>query len=443
MSLTNTDLIHLILALLLLLTAAHGLGLLFARLHQPRVAGEIIGGLLLGPTLFGILLPDAQSSIFATGKATLPGLGIVYQLGVLFLMYISGAELRSILNRRDRKVTGGIALLGNSVPFAVGVVLLLLVSTDRFLGPAHNRTSFLLIFSLAMAVTSIPVISRIMGDLGILDTRFARIVLSVAVLEDLLIYVVLNVAIGMVTSDKTAAWTLPHILGIRADGVLGSVYYIVLTLGFFALPRIVGDDFVQRFRGARVNLLRGNPIAFQLTLFLGFAGFAAFLGIQPIFGALIAGIFAAQFKGSAEEARTQIAKFGLAFFVPLYFAIVGLRLDLAHHFDPVFFLLFLTVACVAKAGSSYLGARLAGESPRGARNLAVALNARGGPGIVLASVAFDNGVINENFFTILVMLAIVTSVAAGSWLEAVLGRNRDLLSESDRAEPEPAQLALG
>jgi Kef-type K+ transport system membrane component KefB len=441
MSLSNSDLIHLILALLLLLTAAHGLGLLFARLHQPRVAGEIIGGLLLGPTLFGVLSSSTQSSIFAEGKATLPGLGIVYQLGVLFLMYISGAELRSILNRRDRKVTVGIALLGNAVPFVVGLAFLALYSTDRFLGTAHNRTSFLLIFALAMAVTSIPVISRIMGDLGILDTRFARIVLSVAVLEDLLIYVVLNVAIGMVSSGKTAAWTLPSIIGFKPDGVFGSAYYIVLTLVFFLLPRLLGDDFVQRFRHARVNILRGNPIAFQLTLFLGFAGFAAFLGIQPIFGALIAGIFAAQFKGSAEEARVQITTFGLAFFVPLYFAIVGLRLDLAHHFDPLFFLLFLAVACVSKAGSCYIGARLAGESNRGARNLAVALNARGGPGIVLATTAFDHGVINENFFTILVMLAIVTSVAAGSWLEAVLGRNRDLLSETERVEPKA--LALG
>lgn len=128
MSLSNSDLIHLILALLLLLTAAHGLGLLFSRLHQPRVAGEIIGGLLLGPTLFGVLSSSTQASIFAEGKATLPGLGIVYQLGVLFLMYISGAELRSILNRRDRRVTGGIALLGNLIPFAVGVGFLALYS---------------------------------------------------------------------------------------------------------------------------------------------------------------------------------------------------------------------------------------------------------------------------------------------------------------------------
>ena len=125
---------------------------------------------------------------------------------------------------------------------------------------------------------------------------------------------------------------------------------------------------------------------------------------------------------------------------PLYFAVVGLRLDLAHHFDPLFFLAFLIFACLAKSLSCYAGARLAGEDRFGARNLAVALNARGGPGIVLASVAFDAGIINERLYErlyTLLMLALITSVVAGSWLEAVLKRGRALVSE----DLQPHQLA--
>jgi hypothetical protein len=162
-------------------------------LSQPRVAGEILGGLLLGPTVLGLVAPGWQQALFHDGKATQAGLGIFYQLGLL-LMYCSGAELRSILSRRDGKATAGIAALGNAVPFLAGLGFLKLYDTDRFLGPAGNRTAFVLVFALAMAVTSIPVISRIMTDLGIMGTRFARIVLSVAVLEDLLVYVVLNLA---------------------------------------------------------------------------------------------------------------------------------------------------------------------------------------------------------------------------------------------------------
>jgi Kef-type K+ transport system membrane component KefB len=435
-SLSQGDIAHLLLALTLLLLAAHGLGWVCARLRQPRVAGEILGGLLLGPTLFGLLLPGWHEGVFHGGKATQAGLGIVYQLGLLLLMYCSGAELRSIITRRERKATIGIALAGNLVPFLAGLAFVNVYDTDRFLGPAHNRTAFLLVFALAMAVTSIPVISRIMADLGILGTRFARIVLSVAVLEDLLIYVILNIAIGLVATADADGFSLPGLLGLEPASFLGNSYYVALTLAFFALPALCGRGCLQKLAGMPGNILhRGNPIAFQLVVMLALTGLAAFMGVSPIFGALVAGILAGDLQGDAERARQSIQSFAYAFFIPLYFAVVGLRLDLIHHFEPLFFLAFLVFACLAKSLSCYAGARLAGEDRFGARNLAVALNARGGPGIVLASVAFDAKIIDERLYTMLIMLALVTSVIAGSWLEAVLRRGRALLRE----DPQPHQ----
>jgi len=137
MSLSNADVTHLLLALVLLLVAAHGLGWLFVRLRQPKVAGEILGGLLLGPTVFGLLLPSWHHAVFRSGTATPATLGVFYQLGLFLLMYCSGAELRSILARRERKATLGIALLANAVPFVAGVVFLRFYDSARFLGPAR------------------------------------------------------------------------------------------------------------------------------------------------------------------------------------------------------------------------------------------------------------------------------------------------------------------
>jgi len=429
MSLSNSEITHLLLAFVLLLIAAHSLGQLFVHLRQPRVAGEILGGLLLGPTLLGLLLPEWHATVFA-GATTKTGLAIAYELGLLLLMYCSGAQLRSIIARGEGKATVGIAALGNVVPFLAGLAFVALYDTGRFLGPARNRSSFALVFALAMAITSIPVISRIMADLGILGTRFARIVLSVAVLEDVLVYVVLNVALALVVPPSTTTFGLPGMLGIDGAGVIANGYYVVLTLTFFALPAKFGPGLVQRLSNMPGNVLyRSSPIAFQLTMVLGLSGLAAFLGVSPIFGALVAGILAADLHDDVERARQTIQSYSYAFFIPLYFAVVGLRLDLVRHFEPLFFAFFLLFACSVKSVSCYAGARMTGETRAGARNLAVALNARGGPGIVLASVAFDARIIDEGFYTVLIMLALVTSVLAGSWLEAILRRGGGLLTD--------------
>jgi Kef-type K+ transport system membrane component KefB len=209
-----------------------------------------------------------------------------------------------------------------------------------------------------------------------------------------------------------------------------------VTLAFFMLPVLTGPGLVQRLADWRGNLLhRASPIAFQLVFMLSLVGLASFLGVAPIFGALVAGILAGDLRGEDLEAGRAISGVSSATLVPLYFAIVGLRLDLVGAFEPLFFLFLLAFACVVKSISCYVGARLVGESRSGSRNLAVALNARGGPGIVLASVALDAGIIDDSFYTMLVMLALVTSVIAGSWLEAVLKRGKSLLPSESGDDP--------
>jgi Kef-type K+ transport system membrane component KefB len=428
-SIASGDLARLIAAVILLLVAAHGVGRLATRLRQPRVAGEILGGLLLGPTLLGLVAPAWHQAVFKSSAVTQTGLGIAYQLGLLLLMYCSGAELRALLSRQERKPVMGIAIIGNVVPFLAGLGFLALYDTGRFLGPAGDRVAFGLAFALAIAVTSIPVISRIMADLGILNTRFARVVLSVAVLEDLVIYVVLNIALARVAAANAEVSGLLGILGVEPSGPLGTGYYVLATLAFFLLPVVAGPGLVQRLADWPGNLInRSSPIAFQLVVMLTLAGLAAFLGVAPIFGALVAGILAGDLRGRDLEARQAITGVSTGVVVPLYFAVVGLRLDLVGAFEPLFFLFLLAFACLVKAASCYLAARLVGEDRSGARNLAVALNARGGPGIVLASVALDAGIINDRFYTMLVLLALVTSVIAGTWLEAVLRRGGRLLA---------------
>ena len=151
---------------------------------------------------------------------------------------------------------------------------------------------------------------------------------------------------------------------------------------------------------------------------IAMSGICLLLSIVPLFGAFVAGIVVVTASGErAEQAREEIGHFALGLFIPVYFAIVGLQLNLVDNFDVLFFLAFLSFACLAKAGSVYAGARLGGESSRSAVNLAVAMNARGGPGIVLASTTYAAGIIDARLYTTFVMLAVVTSLIAGTWLQ--------------------------
>jgi Kef-type K+ transport system membrane component KefB len=252
------------------------------------------------------------------------------------------------------------------------------------------------------------VISRIMFDVGILETPFARIVLTAAVIE----YVVLAVALGLVSESQGDAFGVVAMLGGDPTSAISIAYHVGASLAFFAGCLRLGPPLLRRLIRSRFNALHHRcPIAFQLTFLFVLTGVAVFAGITPLFGALVAGMVIGVTGHEQDEARDAIKHFAFAFFVPIYFAIVGLRLDLIHDFNVVLFAAFLIVACVLKAVSTYAEARLAGQSRSGAANLSVAMNARRGPGIVLASV----------------LVAVLTSLAARSWLEHVVKSGTPLL----------------
>src|SRR3990172_7911730 len=342
MTLAPDDIGRLLVALALLLSAAHGLGYVFTRFRQPRVIGEILGGLLLGPTVFGALFPEFQAAVFPESGSVPLVLDAIYQLGLLLLMFSAGVEIRAAFHAGERRTVAWVSGVGTVLPFVAGLGLLAFLDPGRSRGPAATDASFLLVFAIAIAVTSIPVISRIMLDLGILETSFARIVLAVAVIEDVILYV---------------------LLAIDPSGAASVVYHVVATLAFLGISLVVGPPVYRRVLRFRFNVVRrGSAIGVQLVFMFLATAVAVFLGVVPLFGAFVAGIVVASSsaKGSA-AAREEIKNFSFAFFIPIYFAIVGLRLDLVREFDLLFFLWFAAFACLAKSTSVYLGARAARE----------------------------------------------------------------------------------
>jgi Kef-type K+ transport system membrane component KefB len=405
---------------LLLVGLSQLLGYFFVKLRQPKVVGEILAGIVLGPALIG-RLPFASGLMEAT-KHQGNILNFVYWLGLLLLMFLSGAETRHLFSREERREVGWLAIVGTGIPFLLGLVLGPWLIRPALAGPNGNRISLIIILAVGVAVTSVPVVSKIFADLKILHTRFARLVLGVAVLEDIVLWLALAVATAMAGQA---------VLNPREMS-----YHLISTIGFFGLGLTILPRMVKRINKSRFNVLaKHSPVAYAIAVLLGYCVVAGALDVSLVFAAFLAGFAVVHKKRRLfSEALDSIGKVSFAFFIPAYFAIVGLKLDLVGGLSLWMMAAFIGGSCVVKILSVSVAGRFAGFRGLDLINLAITTNARGGPGIVLASVAFDAGIISPKFYTTLVLAAVLTSQMAGAWLDYVLRRGWPLLTPAATGE---------
>jgi len=437
--LSTQDVGSLTLALMLLVAGAGFLGQVAVQLRQPRVVGEILAGVLLGPSLLGMFSPVTAAQIFGHGDQdpSTVVLGFLYHLGLLLLMFVSGASARNLLGKENRKPTAWLLGLGTALPFCVALSAAPLLPLEIFIGAAGSEAALILVFAIAAAVTSIPVITKIFYDLGILHTRFASLMLGVAVLEDIALWGFLALATAIASATVTAAGEA--VAQEVVVHVATNVLYVVLAMT--VLPVIL-----RRLSRGRWNILATHsPIAWIVVVLLSYVCVAAALDVTVAFAAFLAG-----FGVVGGIRRTEGQRFGppieaishvsSAVFIPLYFALVGYRLDFTRGFSLLMLVTFLLGSSLVVLVSIGLAARLAGFRGLDIVNLALTHNARGGPGIVLASVAFDAGIISAPFFTTLVLTAVLTSQACGIWLDFVLRRGWPLLASEGPVQPRRAVL---
>ena len=413
---SNSDLTSVLFILLLLVALAQLVGWAFVKLRQPKVVGEIAAGIVLGPALLG-RLPFA-SGITEAVKHQENILNFVYWLGLLLLMFLSGAETRQLFGRDERREVGWLAIVGTGIPFLLGLTLGPWLIHPALAGPNGSRVSLIIILAVGAAVTSVPVVSKIFADLKILHTRFARLVLGVAVLEDIVLWLALAVATA--------------VAGKAALNPRQMSYHLITTILFFILGLTIVPRIVKRINKSRFNVFaRQSPVAYALAVLLGYCVVAGALDVSLVFAAFLAGFAVVHKKRRLfADALDAVGKVSFAFFIPVYFAIVGLKLDLVRGVSLAMMATFILGSCIVKIASVSIAGRFAGFRGLDLINLAITTNARGGPGIVLASVAFDAGIISPTFYTTLVVAAVVTSQIAGAWLDYVLRKGWPLLRPS-------------
>lgn len=400
-TLSEHEIIVTFLALALLLAGSYLCGKLMEAIKAPKVVGEITGGLLFGGTCLYHFFPAQMTAIFLAYPEESKVLNLFYQLGLIFLMFSSGFNTKIEVDRENTKIVGCVFTGATILPMAAGIPFAK-VFQEFFIGMRGNDISFLLVFVIGVAITSIPVISKIFFDMGVMNTAFTNIVLTVSTFQDLCLWILLNVATRMATTGEV---DLPDMLLV-----------IVFTLGMFAIAKLAADHLHRGYRR------RVKATDFYTVSFIALLLFSAMLyraGINIMYSAFLTGYLVkavSQDDPEAEGRMEAVANFSFSLFVPVYFALVGIQLNLLHNFSLGRFLLFFVIAFGLEAAGTVTMLLFTDLKKRVIVNFAVTMNARGGPGIVLATVAYSYQIISVEFFTVLILTTMLSSLIAGYWL---------------------------
>jgi Kef-type K+ transport system membrane component KefB len=372
------------------------LGQAMTRLRLPAVAGELLGGIVIGPTVLGRVSPRLFAILFPTSTAVALGRETFVQLGLLTFMFTAGLQMNvPALSRLGRKVLWTSAL-GIVLPMVVGAGMVF-AAPERWAIHIRGRTPDNALFlGTALSISALPVIARILIDLDLAHQELGALILASAALDDLIGWSLFT-AILSSFEPRLPLW----VAMLLVTGLAG----VTLTLGRWVVRR------ARRLlppKPARPGLVTALA-AFWLLAAAG----AELSGVHATLGAFIAGLIMASPGETRDTATKAIPEFALGVFAPLYFVSVGLRADFASSFDPSLTALVLVIACLGKIGGASVGARIGGTRWRKAFAVGFGLNVRGAMEMILATVALEQRMIDQRLFVALVVMAVVTSILSG------------------------------
>ncbi|MCP4087770.1 MAG: cation:proton antiporter [Actinomycetia bacterium] len=413
--------------LLVLFTGARSLGWVARKLGQPAVVGHLLAGLVLGPSVFGKLWPGGFEWFLPPDDKVQSGMLLaIGWVGAGLLLLTTGFEtdlgLIGRLGRAAALVTVGSLVVPAIGGLAVGVAL-----PDEFLGADTTRLVFTLFMGLALSVSALAVVAKILAELGLMRRDFGQITVAAGMANDIVGWLVLGVISGLAVSGEVSVLEVLVTLVSLTAVLVGS-----LTIG----QRLV-DGALREVRRHGSNVEGALVVIFATLLVLGVITQA--IGVEAVLGAFVAGVVLMRSRYRQEEAHHHIESLTHALFAPLFFATAGLRIDLGLLSDPTVFgwtLVVIAAAIGLKFLGAYAGARFAGLSPREGVALGGGLNARGALEIIIATVGLSLGVLSETAFTVIVLVPIVSSAFASAVLRMVAHNWEGSISEQERLKRE-------
>jgi Kef-type K+ transport system membrane component KefB/mannitol/fructose-specific phosphotransferase system IIA component (Ntr-type) len=408
--LTSYEITVMFVALGTLLATARFLGEVAKRYHQPAVLGEILAGVLLGPTVLGALAPDWSSWLFPMAGHNALVLDGFATLAIALFLLVAGMEVDLSTMWRQGKIAAAVGVAGVVAPFVVGFGAAWFAPWSMGWEGIVDVRIFALFFASALSISALPVIARTLLDLNLYRSDFGMIIIAAAVSNDLVGWIAFALILGLMGHENT------HGFGLGAT--------IAMTLGFTGLVLTLGRWLFHRvlpWVKAHTSW-PGGVLGFAMVLALFGAACTEAIGIHAIFGAFIVGVAIGDSAHLRSQTRAVIEQFVSFIFAPLFFASIGLNVNFVTFFDWRLVLVVFLIASVGKVIGCGLGARYGGLPPREAWALGVAMNARGAMEIILGLLALQYGVIHERLFVALVIMALVTSALSGPVMTWILGQ---------------------
>lgn len=420
------DFVHVLLALALVIAAARSLGALFRWIHQPPVVGEMIAGIMLGPSLLGHLAPTVAAYILPQSIA--PLLNVVSQFGVILYMFLVGLELDLSSLRKQAQATVIISHASIVTPFILGASLALLLY-PLLSNSSVSFTSFSLFLGVSMSVTAFPVLARILTDRRIQKTKIGVLTLGCAAIDDVTAWCLLALVVSVARSQSG-----------------GAIRTILMAIGYVTVMLTVVRPLVRRLtRWIDVRRLSQGILALVLLSILFSSLVTESIGIHSIFGAFVLGAIIPHDSSLARDLVSKLEDFVIVFLLPAFFAFTGLRTQIglvSGWQNWMLCLLIIVVASLGKFGGSSFAARINGLNWQDASAIGILMNTRGLVELIVLNIGLELRVISPTLFAMLVLMALTTTLATTPVLHVITPRGK-LEGEANAEAEHLTALATG
>jgi len=402
------------------------LGEAMQRIGQPAVIGQLVAGLLLGPSLLGLLWPDAQHALFPRTIEQKAMLDAVAQVGILLLLLLTGMETDLKLVRKIGLPALSVSVAGIVVPFVCGFVLGEFLP-DSLLPHPEARLITSLFLGTALSISSVKIVAMVVREMHFMRRNVGQIVISAAITDDTIGWIIIAITFSLAQSGSVEIYSL-------AKSVIGTVLFLVfsLTVGrriVFSLIRWANDTFISEV-----------PVISTIFVIMGTMSLiTSAIGVHTVLGAFVAGILVGESPILTKQIDQQLRGMITGFFAPVFFGLAGLSADLTvlKSWDVVYLTAgLILIASVGKFGGAFIGGRIGGLTGKESFALASGMNARGSTEVIVATIGLSLGMLNESLFTMIVTMAVVTTMAMPPMLRWALSRLPLGKDEKERLERE-------